>query len=276
MDVGVVSRARMNKKTFSEEYIGWVPCLSGDMFFRYTEPGLADFDVVAINYHARDMCSGEGGSRYIIATSVYDWKDSGDPGQHGWFRVVVTGKRSYRENLKGRVYFISDIRKRGGSSKDFPEKERDLMCGIYNLKRSVDVALPVIERGSYSEEKKLSELLDNAVSIGPNGIMDDVGFNIDYAVNLIDEKFLYAVDFEIDRNGITNLKYDPSYADGVELKGDKDKLAKLHYHCYSLTRQAFYYLKYLLHKHTHHDHSNDSLTTIHLKNDDPHCDASVD
>lgn len=62
---------------------------------------------------------------------------------------------------------------------------------------------------------------------------------------------LYQVEFKIHKTGITLVNY--------SLKNpEQDAPITKH----TVSRQAFYYIKYSLHKHKHHPHNNDSLTTI--------------
>ena len=60
----------------------------------------------------------------------------------------------------------------------------------------------------------------------------------------------YKIDYEIDRSGFATFDYH-----GVD---------KGHLHEFTLVRQSFYYLKYSIHVHQHHNEGEDSLTTIHI------------
>lgn len=60
----------------------------------------------------------------------------------------------------------------------------------------------------------------------------------------------YKIDYEIDRSGFATFDYH-----GVD---------EGHLHEFTLVRQSFYYLKYSIHVHQHHNEGEDSLTTIHM------------
>ena len=62
----------------------------------------------------------------------------------------------------------------------------------------------------------------------------------------------WAVNFTISEHGFVRLK--PLVRPRRSQSNDDQKL---------LLRQVYYYLKYTFHRHQHHDHNNDSLTTIH-------------
>ena len=72
----------------------------------------------------------------------------------------------------------------------------------------------------------------------------------------IEDPEVYEVRFSLDPTGLVLLEHDqtrdsPAYAE------DRDSFEQL------IVRQSFYYLKYALHRHHHHDQANDSLTTVH-------------
>lgn len=75
------------------EYIGWIPCLSGELLFKHTVPALAEYDISFINFLGYPDKEKEQTRRYVAATSVYDWKDSGDPRETGVVRVVVVAQQ---------------------------------------------------------------------------------------------------------------------------------------------------------------------------------------
>ncbi|MCU7870739.1 MAG: hypothetical protein KZQ98_19790 [Candidatus Thiodiazotropha sp. (ex Lucinoma borealis)] len=81
---------------------------------------------------------------------------------------------------------------------------------------------------------------------------------IDKLINFKHPEY-YSLEYEIDEHGFTTLKYQtPNHsADLLDTT-----------HIKTVTRQSFYYLKYSLHKHKHHQHDDDSLTTIHELPDD--------
>jgi len=65
---------------------------------------------------------------------------------------------------------------------------------------------------------------------------------------------VYAVDFHVTHSGFVFLKFIETERESGEETEEPDQ--------YVLTRQAYYYLKYSIHKHNHHVEEADCLTTI--------------
>lgn len=254
------------------EYIGWIPCLAGELFFKYAVPELAEYDIFTLNYLGnRDGVTGEK-SRYVIASSVYDWKDSGKHGETGVFRIVLIAHTGVVDCLQGSVFFITEdpIQSNLGTvvNSIFPQAEENLLCRLRELedivlKKENDVFL-----GDIQGNLKLIDELELAISSVPDDQADRQ--SIEKIISKIDIKHVHKVVFSVDNAGFTLLKYE-GQKDPVSGKYDQPQLPsespnaewRLQTHRSTLCRQSFYYLKYLLHKHAHHDPSNDSLATTH-------------
>jgi len=59
------------------DYIGWVPCLIGELLYSRARPGLAEYDAFVVNFETFSAEDSLEKTRFIAASSVYDWKDSG-------------------------------------------------------------------------------------------------------------------------------------------------------------------------------------------------------
>ena len=75
------------------DYIGWVPCVSGRLFFEYTFPGLGT-PKCSIN-HVEQNNESTSYHRYIIVSSVVDWKDGKEKGSSGRMCSIVNSPRSF-------------------------------------------------------------------------------------------------------------------------------------------------------------------------------------
>ena len=91
----------------TSDYIGWVPCLNGQLVFDLVECGLKkkNHGSIEIIYRAKDSS----GSiiEYILVHSTVDWKDFGGNEVDGLWSVVLISKRSLKSNYhEGVVCFM--------------------------------------------------------------------------------------------------------------------------------------------------------------------------
>ena len=247
----------MNAEKYNNfDYMGWIPCLSGDLVFKYTSPSLGIYDKYSINFSDRNVETGERKYRFIIASSVCDLKDEINSKENGLIRMVVTGRVSLKEKLfQGHIYII-------GLEKNITDTP---LLKLLNQ----------LEENSHNMRKG-QDKVDFSKNLA--GLVKDKG-GIYKLLMDIKEAYIHCVKFEIESSGITKLKYE-----GIK-KSAVDHLVLplvftneiLRINKYTNSRQAFYYLKYLLHKHAHHHPSNDSLTTIHKikKNTSKNCCALI-
>ncbi len=238
---------------FIEEasHLGWVPCVSGHLDFGLTAVGLSggflsnkkDVKHETINFASQGKSQGH--ARRIALQSWVDWKDV-LPGD-GEFRVVVAAESKSSQNLddrylKGHVCLYPRCYK-----KEHPEVNSLLMNPFGELAeiRKKYNNLSPLEKSSqwsktqndYSNEwDKLNKILTSA----------------DVSDNTANE--FYFVEFYINHAGLVYLKYKNTYFDEIKSLDSDD--------IYVLIRQAFYYLKYAIHKHKHHTEEADALTTI--------------
>lgn len=224
------------------EYIGWVPCLSGSLLFQYTELGLGQSDIFLVNYLNRNVLTGVRDKRYIVASSICDWKDSIGSRENGVFRVVISGSVIEQEDgFAGIAYLIPRKPASNCAQSDTGENQlQQEMASLVAMSRAPD---------------------DEAFSMP---IREFVDSECEKIITGINNKFIHKVAFHIDSKGLTYLAYAGQKAPSAtmfevpELPSIEQRI-----HKYTLCRQVFYYLKYLLHRHRHHDRSNDSLTTVH-------------
>ena len=152
------------------DYIGWVPCVSGRLFFEYTFPGLGA-PKYSIN-HVEQNNESTSYQRYIIVSSVVDWKDGKEKDSSGKYNVFFIGHKSSDEiNLHGSVYI-------------FPE---DLNSPSLNI---IETLLSAIYKKIIQED----EIKDEYNQL--NKILDE-----------INEKRFYKVKVKVESPGFTKLKY---------------------------------------------------------------------
>lgn len=97
----------MSSSQSHNNYVGWVPCLNGQLVFELVECGLKDraYDTTEIIHHARD----NGGRiiEFILLQSTVNWKDFGGTELRGLWSVVLISKRVLGNNYhEGSVYFM--------------------------------------------------------------------------------------------------------------------------------------------------------------------------
>lgn len=241
---------------FSPSHVAWVPCVSGHLDFALMRVGLEgaqdkkgerDEPNYSVNYVSDGSRGGH--KRNIVLESWVDWRDS-DVGD-GKFRVVLAAQSNYSRNLdqrslRGQVFIypksyengalepvakklLSDIRKLHCSllqtdddPDDWCKNQAELNSAFEKIKKSIDVSAPF-------------------------GFPDSVD-------NDTPMQHQYVVDFWVSHNGITFM--------GLREKNHKKAFDVSDEVRYTIIRQAFYYIKYGLHTHKHHDFERDALTTV--------------
>lgn len=196
------------------DYIGWVPCVSGRLFFDFTYPGLGQpqCHINHIESYNGDILY----HRYITLASIVDWKDSKDKNLYGEYKVILTGHKTSDDiNLQGSIYI-------------FPEYlENNKIEEIGGLIRDM--------RSNAESSSDIKSDYNNLIS----------------KLNKIEDNSFYRVDYIVESPGFTKLKYCSNN------KKFSDE------HQYTIARQAYYFIKYALHRHRHHHDKAESLTTIH-------------
>jgi len=209
------------------KYIGWVPCLSGKLYFKYISCGLGKDAIASINHKellpggsvAPDSKTGQMPyQRHIVLSSNVDWKDTRK--ENGDFHVVMLGKATHVSAFSGRVYIIH--------------------------KDSIDSQWEKIE----DEIKSLNRDVLSAYRQNEDVVISGRYKNLESSVNKFEAEYFYTIEYEVDRHGFAYLNY-------IEEIDDQE-------HMLTVVRQAFYYIKYAIHQHQHHRFDDDSLTTAHL------------
>lgn len=219
-------------------YIGWVPCINGDLDFGLAKPGIEgsfsganarkNTESTAVNY-AYDDKKRDHHARRVMLQSKVDWKDSKGSGFDGDFRVFLLAESPtsicFNERyLQGKLYIYrcrlepEDVNKIDGLTQ---------FQAIYKAEK-------INANNQIFSEKQVA--------------LNECYDNLQKSLESLED--VYIVDFFMESNGLTYLKYG-------SCKTDIEEDEK-----YIVVRQAYYYLKYSLHEHKHHDFQMDSLMTI--------------
>ncbi len=216
------------------EYIGWIPCVNGHLDFGLTKagikggfssPNLYDKKTVEKNFSLSSLADSH--ERAIVLQSKVDWRDSPSPDHSiGNFRVFVAGQVSPSSNMDDRD-FVGHIL-------------------IYPLCAEPDEKLKVRRVNAHTSAHNITA--ENVATRFPEII--ELYSSPHKIRGLKSDCFVTSIKFKIRPNGLTCLKFNPN---GSELDQRSQFL---------IARQAFYYLKYSVHSHRHHENKQDSLTTI--------------
>lgn len=223
-------------------HLGWIPCINGHLDFGLMKPSInggftnlkgIDKKITSVSYSHSFRNNFHHARRFMMQSKV-DWRDTVKINYDGWFRVFLIAESNESDslderNLDGHIYIYQAILE--------PKKR----------KQRQDLL-------QFSEIHEAKKKLDNYKKNPENYSWPDVTLQLDQHYENLSNCFqtmqeAYAVRFKVDHNGITYLNIDPS------CKVDDET-------AYVIIRQAFYYLKYSLHEHKHHDNQTDSLTTI--------------
>ncbi len=220
------------KKHF--DYVGWIPCVSGKLFYEYCACGLHHKDGYFSINHTEEFNGSN--QRFVILNSEVNWKDTRDKDLSGDYLVTLVAQQNASSpELHGKV-FISGI-------EPPPKKKKPSSTGV-----DYSINYDFIET-TRLELKKIKETADAGDHISQ--LYADFESYIGKAETGSPDCF--EVEFEISDSGITFLNQAKAKND---IPRDSSEL-------FVVARQAFYYLKYSLHKHQHHNIDDDSLTTIH-------------
>lgn len=211
-------------------YVGWVPCVSGKLFFEYCSCGLGrqyqDVNHLQFNSDKTGIPT-----RYIIINSIVDWQDSVVSGANGVCSVTLIAEtKENNDTLEGEIHICfkeSPVRNQKPSPTQLKNK---------NFLESLHALIRTVRYDSWNEKNI------------------EAGFLKVYNLLRYEDKGTeahFVVRFCLQEVGISYLGLESS---GKSVDND-EQLA--------IIRQAFYYLKYSMHKHQHHDRDDDSLTTIH-------------
>lgn len=240
------------------EYMGWVPCLNGHLDFGlmrvgikgpFTDKKSKKNDLKIININKSVVTSKDSHHRKILLQSKVNWKDTDTFNEEdGWFRIFVTAEAHSSTNMDGRfltgsilIYPVS-AEPQGLAERQVMglHKESHNLESISEARDSINPNLSSVEKDSFAVQSSSFDRCFSLIEDMISGQTAVENFDHDY--------FFSSFSFRVESNGIIWLK---------SLKNT----AKPDIH-YIIARQAYYYLKYSLHTHKHHQATQDALTTI--------------
>jgi len=250
----------MHHLTNSSIYFGWIPCLTGRLQFSYICPELALYDSFYIS--ATSECFTE---KHILVSSVYDWQDSDTQGDTGLFRVIVTGRLDIQNNsLYGQLFLLNSGRS-PKNDEDYPlwaedqKVDSQIAQDLSALQRDYN-SLWRPETPDQESQELQNRVKENLISFSSE---DDAETSPKKTIPSIYKRiegqkfqYSYATNFKVSSDGITQINLSLSAIPSPSKETE-----------YALSRISFYYLKYMLHHHAHHDDRADSITTIHVSPD---------
>ena len=254
----VLSSSRQGQR-LDKEFISWIPCVAGELFFSKTDHGLGSFDFYISNVSVQDtdanFCH-----RTLLASSVVDWQDTDIFSQQnrGLYRVVVVARSTDYRTLHGSVYLLekntADNDKLSYLRRFVPRSnclnEQKMLESLQRLKTRFTAPCTVI-KGSEDDQ-----------------FLSATARQINQSLESIDTTVVHKIDFDIHRTGIMLSAVHYSKVHGLPLQRNHNERRRL-------CGQSFYYLKFLLHKHAHHSSDNETLTTVHGLKDSGYENAQV-
>ncbi|NRA14963.1 MAG: hypothetical protein HRU04_05645 [Oceanospirillaceae bacterium] len=248
--------SKKSSNSIEPSHVAWVPCVSGHLDFGLMKVGLdgsqdrkgeRDDPHYTLNYASEGSKGGH--QRNILLESWVDWKDS-DAGD-GVFRVILIAKANKSRSLDGRslegqIFLYPKAYEKGGL--------KNITSPLLQEIRHLHKTLHSSEENGISWREKQEYLNTNFDKIhdGVN-VSAPLGFpdNLD---NDTPVQHQYVIDFRVAHNGITFLELkDKTHPKAFPITEEIR---------YTVIRQAFYYIKYGLHTHKHHEFERDALTTV--------------
>lgn len=226
------------------KFVGWIPCVAGELFFSKTQVGLGEAD--RYSYNKVTTCSKTTAfvKRELLLTSLVDWQDSKiwQRKNAGLTRVLVRAEADTFTAVTGTVYFVLKGKVPQASLGWLPvanaEPENRFLDFLGALTRASREN--TVHKKVKTSEKDFEDFAQ-----------------IDAEIENIKQVCkVHEVTFKIHTNGVVFLEYKGMVGfpctTGPEAEAER-----------TVCRQAFHFLKYSFHKHTHHHHHNESLTDIH-------------
>ncbi len=224
-------KSKTEKLYADSSSIGWIPCLSGKLNFAYASAGIG-LNGQQCNIGLNDE------ERLIVTSSDVSWKDRAEKTADGDFSVIMSVSTCTADSISGDVYFHP---KNNNSNSNYflskALKDFYLAADTHNAIAHYDIAhsysglLPSAKNDLLKTHSKLLDTLN---------------------LHSYVESELYKVSFVVERCGLTFLSYVPSPV----FDGDNKETKQ------AAERQVFYYLKYALHTHKHHEHDDDAVSSI--------------
>ncbi len=246
------------------QFVGWIPCVSGHLDFGLINVGLQGGFTNSKKKDPKNFCCHysktgfrDSHEQRVVIQSWVDWKDRVD--SDGDYRVCVVTEANHSDDLDKRELTGCAIVYRKKYETLTGEHRSSLLDAMHDLNNYfVESRNSSTESWNVSQEK-LNGLWDVVVSKTPTPETSSPSTLL-FGDCREAKPDIYRVDFKIQADGITLSSFTNLRGQSIEVDGntnilnDEDR--------FIVCRHVFYYLKYSLHVHKHHEHQADALTSI--------------
>lgn len=251
-------RNSFKENSVKANYIGWIPNTAGHVYFRHAtirKPRGLDC------YEARPpyIKKGDDQVRYILATSLDDLNDNKPKSSDARYtRYIVKAESKNKGELCGDLWMIwnscnnpfeSNFERTIVTLYDELDRQSDNLCQLWvNTGESID-------KEALDPQDEVDSLIYKELE-GFQSTKDKI-YKLLNDISVINGKYKYGGDsseywvshfkFTVSNNGFCYLEPDDPTNPNAEVE----------------VENAYYYLKYLLHMHQHHDAALDALCRVH-------------
>lgn len=244
------------------DYVGWIPNLVGQLYFKYLECRSGIGDRLTINFSKLAENSESQFYRSIFVTSIdnaTDWYKDED--HTGLVRYVLKGRTSpenpRKKSLKGEIYlfFVKGKKEEKPSEPVYDlknnsdDEEKKLSKLVYKVKNSSNEAYSKHRHGGLTTKQLQEELA---------GYYDSLEKQTELIISS-GKFFVVALNFEIIKEGFIGLSLIPTPYDLDKNSLMPDTFGRLPPRVVEL---AYYYIKFSLHKNYHHHSRHDAATGL--------------
>ena len=237
-------------------FVGWIPCVNGHLDFGLIRPGIRggltkeeikDKKISAISYSP--IGQNDNHTRRIALQSWVNWQD--ERKENGEFRVCLFGEVHEEQDLDNRELIGSVIIYPKGYETVTGKHSAGLLDTIH--------ALGELRNAPHQNWSNQQSKLNQQWEVLQRHIPDSTTqspFKLVINKDSEPQPNIFRIDFRVRANGLTYLTFHDLNGQKFEHHAltDEDRFV--------LCRQAFYYIKYSLHVHKHHEHKVDALTSI--------------
>lgn len=216
----------------NNQYIGWIPCISGKLYFEFSECELGNnYQFASVN-HFDEYIDHKNYVHYVVISSKVNWKDH----DHNPYEKKPEDIESKHYSGKWIVSLLGKV-----------DPTTDTLEGaIYMMLSGVEENFTTWLIKNMRELHKLA-LEKESIGEKYNKLMEEL--------NKFSHPNYHKVTFKLDKLGFVLLEYKSSNNDPIPNADSRTKR--------TICRQCYYYIKYSFHKHVHHEDTAESLTTIH-------------
>ncbi|WP_304637695.1 MULTISPECIES: hypothetical protein [Pseudoalteromonas] len=260
------NKSELEPKTESSyKFVGWIPCISGHLDFGLLNVGLQGGFTNSKRKDPNSFCPNfakvgfkDSHARRSVIQSWVDWKDRID--SDGDYRVCVISEANSSEDLNKREMYGTAVVYRKKYETAQGEYNCTLLDALHDLNATYEQKARNCTPSEWSSiQKELNQLWEIAVGLVPTSSTPSPSQQL-FGESEEVMPDVYRVDFRIKADGLTYLSFVNLHGQSIEKNSEIIRLTDEDR--FIICRQIFYYLKYSLHVHKHHEHQADALTSI--------------